>query len=56
MGDELIEIVFHDFKKNSVKVHQYSYKNLFGTCARLCKIVQPSEDQKLQVSQAMSKF
>jgi hypothetical protein len=37
-------------------LHQYSYKNLFGTCARLCKIVQPSQDQKLQVSQAMSKF
>ena len=37
-------------------LHQYSYKNLFGTCGRLYKVAQLSQDQKLQVSQAMSKF
>ena len=42
--------------KNMVSFHQYSYKNLFGTCARLYKVAQSSQDQKLQVSQAMSKF
>lgn len=40
----------------SICRHQYSYKNLFGTCARLYKVAQSSQDQKLQVSQAMSKF